>query len=88
MKFKAGIDDRDLQTKVDDARQYLEKGYSCQITVMSRFKRAIQNNQIVEETYNRVYHLLEDYVKGNPQLTGKRQNWRHKSVTIRPIDKT
>ena len=55
---------------------------------MSGFKRAIQNNQIVEETYNRVYQLLEDYVKGNPQLTGKRQNWRHKSVTIRPIDKT
>ena len=74
MKFKAGIDDRDLQTKVDDARQYLEKGYSCQITVMSRFKRAIQNNQIVEENYNRVYHHLEDYVKGSPQLNGKRRN--------------
>ena len=53
---------------MDNARQYLEKGHSCQITVMPGLKRAIHNNQIVEESYNRVYHLLEDYVKVSPQI--------------------
>ena len=57
-----------IYKKVDNARQYLDKCHSCQITVMSGFKRAIHNNQIVEESYNRVYHLLEDYVKVSPQI--------------------
>ena len=85
IKFKAGIDENDLQRKINNVVSYLEKGHHCQITVISAFRRAIANDKIVDETYERVYAHLEDFVK-DPQLAGKRQNWRHKSVTLRPKD--
>ena len=72
-----------VSRKIKQVIKYLGKGHSCQITVISAFKRAIQNNNIVKETYSKVYELLEDYVN-EPQLAGKNQNWRRRSVTLRP----
>lgn len=84
IKFKAGISTADLERKVGNIISYLVKGHTCQVTVTSAFRRAIQNNAIVEETYDKVHEYLKEYVMDNPQLAGKRQNWRNRSVTFRP----
>ena len=58
IKFKAGISTADLERKVGNIISYLVKGHTCQVTVTSAFRRAIQNNAIVESLHLILVRLM------------------------------
>lgn len=59
-KFKAGIEDNDLQRKADNMIGYLNKGHACQVTISSNRRRLMADEDAVVTTLNRVREIVGD----------------------------
>jgi len=57
-QFKAGIDDSDLNRKVQNMISYLQKGHPCQVAITSNRRNLRQDSNAVVTTLDRVCELV------------------------------
>lgn len=86
-KFKAGIDDNDLQRKVENLAKYLDKGHTCKITITSNRKNLMRDKEAVVTTLNRVREIVGDRAVEPRALRGNEQG-THAVITFQPNPKT
>mmetsp|Transcript_32267 Transcript_32267/g.47324 ORF Transcript_32267/g.47324 Transcript_32267/m.47324 type:complete len:360 (-) Transcript_32267:135-1214(-) len=60
-KFKAGIQENDLNRKAENVIKYLSKGHPCQITITSNNFNLKSDSDAVITTLNRVREVVGDY---------------------------
>lgn len=85
-KFKAGIDDNDLQRKVTNLMKYLDKGHTCKITVTSNRKNLMRDNAAVVTTLDRVREIVGDLAVEPRALRGNERG-THAVITFQPNPK-
>jgi len=64
-QFKAGIDENDLNRKVQNMISYLQKGHPCQVAITSNRRNLRQDSNAVVTTLDRVRELVGE--NGNQQ---------------------
>jgi len=74
-RFKTGIEDNDLQRKVDNMIKYLDKGHNCQVSIRSTRRAMTKDEDAARIMANKVLDLvsevgeLESKLKVNPSKT-------------------
>lgn len=71
-RFKAQTEEHDLQRKVKDIIEALEKGHKCTITARCRKRIAAQNPQAINEVFDRVLEQVKGI--GEPTKTPEINN--------------
>ena len=84
--FRAGIDANDLERKVKNMISYLQKGYSCQVVITSRYRMLKDDADIIQTTLDRIQSYIGDV--GNPQGPMKKTPFGNRgSVLFQPKSK-
>ena len=82
-KFKAGIDDSDLQRKADNMMNYLEKGHPCQVVITARRLYMNMDQDAVVNTLTRVRDILGDRILESREMrTNENKNFAN--ITFQP----
>lgn len=81
--YKAGIEDDDLQRKVRNMVEYLQKGHPCQVTITSNRRNLKDDQNAVETTLERIVILVGE--DGSPQGNLKKNDYNNRgSLLIQP----
>lgn len=74
-RFKTGIDDNDLQRKIDNMASFLDKGHNCMVSIRSTRRQMLKDPDTARNTANQIMELvgdvgeLEGKLKVNPNKT-------------------
>lgn len=82
-KYRAGIDNNDLQRKTKNLIKYLRKGYTCQVIITSNNHYLREDNNALSNTLKRVQLLMDENdgsIQGNIR---KSSIWRG-AIIIQP----
>jgi len=63
--FRAGIDENDLERKLNNMISYLQKGHSCLVIMTSNRRNLLEDQNIISTTLERIQSYVGEH--GNPQ---------------------
>lgn len=85
-QFRAGIEDNDLNRKVQNMISYLKKGHPCQVMISSNRRNLRQDSDAVVTTLGRVSELIGENGKQQGQI--KKNVWGNRgSLLFQPNSK-
>lgn len=82
-KFRAGIDNNDLQRKTKNLIEYLRKGYTCQVIITSNNRNLREDTDALSNTLERVQLLVDDN-DGSVQGTIRKSSLWRGTIIIQP----
>lgn len=85
-RFRAGIDDHDLERKINDLNKFLERGLDCNYSVFSKAKVRRRNQDAGMELVERIQELISAHgvLKRPPQ---KNEQGNYIQVQLEPKKK-